>query len=86
MGFSQFVRSRKQAAISRFIGDWLTRFSSCVLSETNGARPLFVLAIVVLSPDGVMGLWRAADRRLRGFVDRSAPAEGLAAPSEEIPA
>jgi branched-chain amino acid transport system permease protein len=42
------------------------------------------LAIVVVSPDGVMGLWRAADRRVRGLAGAAAPAETLAAPTEEI--
>jgi branched-chain amino acid transport system permease protein len=44
------------------------------------------LAIVVVSPDGVMGMWRAVDRRLRGRFERGRPQDGLGAPSEEVPA
>jgi branched-chain amino acid transport system permease protein len=48
---------------------------------------LIFLAIVVLSPDGVMGLWRAAERRARRVpAGGGRPPEGLATPTEEVAA
>lgn len=47
---------------------------------------LIFLAIVVVSPDGVMGIWRALDRRISGLLGNGTrPSESLAAPSEELP-
>jgi branched-chain amino acid transport system permease protein len=42
---------------------------------------LIFLTIMVVSPDGVMGLWRTVSRRIRGL--RAAAPESLATPTEE---
>lgn len=50
---------------------------------------VILLAIVVLSPDGVMGVWRALDTRVRGLGGRKeggAEPQGLSQPTEEAPA
>ena len=74
------------AWVGAFVFVMLDTYARGISDRFDTYIGLIFLAIVVLSPDGVMGLWGAVDRRVRGFVDRGAPAEGLAAPSEEIPA
>jgi branched-chain amino acid transport system permease protein len=60
----------------RLEGAWIGAFVFVVLDTyTRGISDRFqtyigvvFLAIVVVSPDGVMGLWRAVDRRVRGLA------------------
>jgi branched-chain amino acid transport system permease protein len=76
----------------RLEGAWIGAFVFVMLDTyARGISDRFTtyigvifLAIVVVSPDGVMGLWRSLDRRVRGFFNGGGrPPEGLTAPTEE---
>jgi branched-chain amino acid transport system permease protein len=77
----------------RLEGAWIGAFVFVVLDTyARGISDRFAtyiglifLAIMVVSPDGVMGLWRALDRRVRGLIGSAQPAETLAATGEELP-
>jgi branched-chain amino acid transport system permease protein len=75
----------------RLEGAWIGAFVFVVLDTyTRGISDRFqtyigviFLAIVVVSPDGVMGMWRALDRRVRGLLGNGAGS--VAATTEELP-
>ena len=76
----------------RIEGAWIGAFVFVALDTyTRGISDRFetyigfvFLAIVVVSPDGVMGMWRAIDRRVRGPLGREElPTESLAKAGEE---
>jgi branched-chain amino acid transport system permease protein len=75
----------------RLEGAWVGAFVFVVLDTyTRGISDRFetyigliFLAIVVVSPDGVMGFWRAVDRRIRRAAGVP-PAETLVATGEEL--
>jgi branched-chain amino acid transport system permease protein len=74
------------AWIGAFVFTMLDTYARGISDRFETYIGLIFLAIVVVSPDGVMGVWRALDRRLRGFAGGGRPPEGLAAPTEEAPA
>jgi branched-chain amino acid transport system permease protein len=75
------------AWIGAFVFTMLDTYARGISDRFETYIGLIFLAIVVISPDGVMGLWRSVDRRVRGFAGRGGrPPEGLATPAEEAPA
>ena len=78
----------------RLEGAWVGAFVFVVLDTyTRGISDRFqtyiglvFLAIVVVSPDGVMGMWRTLDRRVRRLLGPGEPAaDRLATSTEELP-
>ncbi len=75
------------AWIGAFVFIMLDTYARGISDRFETYIGVIFLAIVVLSPDGVMGLWRAADRRMQRVRGRGGrPPEGLATPTEEVPA
>ena len=75
------------AWIGAFVFTMLDTYARGISDRFETYIGLIFLAIVVLSPDGVVGFWRTIDRRIHGRAGgRGEPPEGLAAPSEEAPA
>jgi branched-chain amino acid transport system permease protein len=74
------------AWIGAFVFTMLDTYARGISDRFETYIGLIFLAIVVVSPDGVMGVWRTLDRHIRGYTGgRGRPPEGLTAPSEEAP-
>lgn len=79
----------------RLEGAWIGAFVFVVLDTyARGISDRFetyigliLLGILIASPDGVMGIWRAIDRRVHHLLDRGGkPPGGLSASTEETSA
>jgi branched-chain amino acid transport system permease protein len=75
------------AWIGAFVFTMLDTYARGISDRFETYIGLIFLAIVVVSPDGAMGVWRTLDRRVHGYAGSGArPPEGLTAPTDEAPA